>query len=122
MEEKILQKTIKIDYICDICNIGYMRPTSINNPNFPNEYQHICNNIKCNHIQNFFETNYPYIMYESKLNHDKEKGIKEDLKNRINNLTHRMQQAIETKQYDIASKLRNEQKDFEKQLINLNLY
>lgn len=122
MEQKILIKSIKIDYCCDICNIGYMRPTGINNPKFPSEYQHMCNNLTCNHIQNFIETNYPYIMYESKLNHDKEKGIKEDLKNRINNLTHRMQQAIETKQYDIASKLRNQQKDFEKQLINLNLY
>lgn len=61
-EVKIEVKTVKIDYKCPKCLIGYLRPTGVCYPMNPPSYPHKCNN--CDHMESFSGKTYPYISYE----------------------------------------------------------
>jgi hypothetical protein len=56
-------KTINIDYKCDKCNEGYMRPTGTVFPTNPPQIPHKCNNSLCNESKTF-NLYYPYIDYK----------------------------------------------------------
>lgn len=61
MEKKIEVKTYQIDYICDTCNEGKMRPTGISFPTNPPQYPHVCD--KCGAAQTFRNKIYPAIIH-----------------------------------------------------------
>ena len=61
MEKTLTVQTLKVDYECDKCGVGYMRPTGQCLTPDPPLYPHICTN--CGHHQTFRVT-YPYIDYQ----------------------------------------------------------
>lgn len=65
METKFEVKTYEIDYVCDICQKSYMRPTGKCLPSYPPQYQHKCS--ACGHTK-LFKNTYPYIAYERTTN------------------------------------------------------
>lgn len=54
-------KVIGIDYVCDECGIGKMRPTGVCLDSMPPYYPHVCDN--CGYEAGF-ETTYPTTRYE----------------------------------------------------------
>jgi hypothetical protein len=62
MEEVKSVKTVKVDYKCDVCKDGYMRPTGTCFPTNPPQYPHKCNNSYCDAAKTFNLT-YPHIDY-----------------------------------------------------------
>lgn len=63
MEETKDVKTVKVDYKCDVCKEGYLRPTGTCFTSNPPQYPHKCNNPKCD-AGNTFNFTYPYIDYK----------------------------------------------------------
>lgn len=63
MELRQIMQPIQIDYICDICGKGKMRPTGMMLTSNPLQYSHRC--IECDSHNNF-TVRYPYITYEVK--------------------------------------------------------
>ena len=62
MEIKAEVKTYKVDYLCDECKVGYMRPTGRAFPTHPMKFQHKCTN--CENTKTFLEA-YPVTRYEN---------------------------------------------------------
>lgn len=66
METKEEVKTFQVDYTCDKCGVGKMRPSGNVLTTYPVQYPHYCNNpIKCDEIKIFTGITYPYTTYES---------------------------------------------------------
>ena len=61
-EEKYKVNTYEIDYKCDVCGEGYMRPTGEVLLAFPTQYPHRCN--KCGTEMNMMGRIYPYTVTE----------------------------------------------------------
>jgi len=61
MEEREKVKTIKVDYKCPKCDVGYLRPSGTVLTSYPPQYPHKC--TECDYTENFNRT-YPYIEYE----------------------------------------------------------
>lgn len=55
-------KVIGVDYVCDKCGIGKMRPTGICLDSNPPQYPHECEN--CGHVINMWNVTYPTTRYE----------------------------------------------------------
>jgi len=53
---------VSVDYLCDMCNDGYMRYTGTTLTTNPPWYQHKCD--KCGHIENMADM-YPRIEYRA---------------------------------------------------------
>lgn len=53
-------RSIKVDYKCEECNKGYMRPTGLMLTSNPPKFPHKCN--ICDHEEIFYEK-YPTIRY-----------------------------------------------------------
>jgi hypothetical protein len=51
-------ETVKVDYTCDSCSEGKMRPTGMALTSYPMQYPHKCE--KCEH-EATYDVNYPYI-------------------------------------------------------------
>ena len=62
MEEKCKVNTYEIDYKCDVCGKGYMRPLGTVLPSYPAQYPHRCN--KCGAEMNVIGHTYPYTVTE----------------------------------------------------------
>ena len=58
MEEKYKVNTYEIDYKCDVCGEGYMRPLGTVLLSNPAQYPHRCN--KCGAEMNVRGHTYPY--------------------------------------------------------------
>lgn len=56
-------KSFNVDYKCDQCETGYMRPDGRVLLSNPPKYPHICNNMECSGKMTS-RTKYPYIAYE----------------------------------------------------------
>jgi hypothetical protein len=65
MEEEKEVKTVKIDYRCDKCNVGFMRQTGTVFPTSPPQVPHKCNNVACDNSMTF-SVIYPYLEYKEK--------------------------------------------------------
>lgn len=65
MEFKEEVKTIQVDYTCDKCGVGKMRPSGNVLMTYPAQYPHFCNNPeKCDGVNTFAGITYPYTTYE----------------------------------------------------------
>lgn len=63
MEVEKEVKTVKVDYRCDECDFGFMRPTGTCFPTNPPQYIHKCNNEHCGQ-ERIFNVSYPFIDYK----------------------------------------------------------
>ena len=54
-------KAHEIDYTCDECGEGLMRPTGASLMTSPPYYPHVC--TVCRKVENFRDTRYPYTVY-----------------------------------------------------------
>ena len=54
--------TKQVDYICDACGEGKMRPNGVSLLCSPAKFPHICNSPNCSEMQNF-KCTYPKIIY-----------------------------------------------------------
>lgn len=63
MENKKPVNVYLIEYLCDACNIGYMRPTGKVLLTYPPTYEHRCTHCD---VHNNFGIDYPRIEYEDK--------------------------------------------------------
>ena len=54
-------ETLRMEYVCDECGVGMMKPTGGMLMTYPPKYPHIC--ISCSYVQNFKQT-YPVIRYK----------------------------------------------------------
>ncbi len=54
-------RPVSIDYLCDACGIGHMRPTGIMLTSHPPQFPHRCDH--CDAHQNF-DVRYPHVRYE----------------------------------------------------------
>jgi len=61
-ERKKEVKTYKIEYVCDECGEGDMRPTGICLTSNPPQYPHTC--TVCGHEKRFRDKKYPLTVYE----------------------------------------------------------
>lgn len=61
-EEKYKVNTYEIDFKCDVCGKGYMRPTGRVYPTYPMQYSHRCN--FCGAEMESYEHAYPYTVTE----------------------------------------------------------
>ena len=61
-EEKYKVTTYEIDFKCDVCEEGYMRPTGEVLLTFPMQYPHRCNHCGAEMIVR--EHTYPYTVVE----------------------------------------------------------
>jgi len=57
---------IKIDYLCDTCRNGMMRPIDIVDFASTDGYAHQCNNMDCRYTTTL-KRRYPYMTYEEVL-------------------------------------------------------
>lgn len=55
-------KVIGVDYVCDKCGIGKMRPTGVCLDSYPPKYPHVCDN--CGYEDWFIDVTYPTTRYE----------------------------------------------------------
>lgn len=55
---------VRVDYVCDECKIGRMRPTGEILTSFPSQHPHRCNNEECGAEKTFTSISYPHILYE----------------------------------------------------------
>lgn len=79
METKKEVKTIQVDYTCDKCGIGKMRPSGNVLTTYPPQYPHFCNNpIKCDGSNTFTGITYPYVDYVLIEEEKKEEEIKSE--------------------------------------------
>lgn len=53
-------RPIRVDYCCDHCHVGYMRPTGVMQLTDPARFPHRCTH--CDHEQTFIEK-YPTVRY-----------------------------------------------------------
>lgn len=53
----------ELDYVCDKCGQGHMRPTGICLTSNPPHWPHECNNSKCDAKINFSNIKYPATGY-----------------------------------------------------------
>jgi hypothetical protein len=60
-EEKKPLKSFSIDYICDVCGKGHMRPTGVVYERMPPLFVHECD--KCGQGMNL-DHHYPYVRHE----------------------------------------------------------
>ena len=58
--EQMPLRPVRVDYKCDKCGAGYMRPTGVLLTSNPPQFPHRCNN--CDAHQNFTEK-YPTVRY-----------------------------------------------------------
>lgn len=61
-EEKYKVNTYEIDFKCDVCRTGYMRPTGEILTTFPAQFPHRCNH--CGAEMTVREHTYPYTVTE----------------------------------------------------------
>ena len=59
MEVRFKTETYVVEYLCDECHEGHMRPTGKMNLGIVNNFPHVCDNSICRATQNF-ESKYPY--------------------------------------------------------------
>ena len=62
MEVRFRTDTYIIEYLCDECYEGNMKPTGKMNLGSVNNFPHLCDNAMCGHTQDF-EIKYPYTEY-----------------------------------------------------------
>mgnify|MGYP003507846415 CR=1 FL=1 len=62
METRKVVVPIQVDYQCDKCEEGVMRPTGVVKPMSPPLIVHRC--TKCGHEDTYRNKRYPYIVYE----------------------------------------------------------
>ena len=62
-EIKKLARPFKVEYVCDKCGAGLMRPTGYAFSTNPPKYEHSCNHTLCDNKMNFFKT-YPALEFE----------------------------------------------------------
>lgn len=60
-EQKRELKTYEVDYVCDECKNGRMRPTGVKHLTHPARYPHVCGN--CGH-KDSFPVIYPNTVHE----------------------------------------------------------
>lgn len=53
----------ELDYVCDKCGIGKMRPDGICLTSSPPKYPHTCNNEECRETINFIDVRFPTTAY-----------------------------------------------------------
>lgn len=61
-EVKKAVQTFHVEYTCDMCAIGVMRPTGVSNTAYPAQYEHKCTH--CNNVTTF-RTAYPTVLYKT---------------------------------------------------------
>ena len=61
-EEKYKVNIYEVDFKCDVCGKGYMRPLGTVLPSYPAQYPHRCN--KCGAEMNVIGCTYPYTVTE----------------------------------------------------------
>ena len=57
-------KVFEVNYICDKCGIGKMKPTGEAQLSDPPQYPHKCTH--CGHTESYFNNMYPIIRYQIK--------------------------------------------------------
>lgn len=62
MIEKKPVTPISVDYRCDSCKEGFMRPNGEILTSYPAQYPHVCN--KC-FVGQSFDRTYPYVYWEA---------------------------------------------------------
>lgn len=60
-EYKMPVRAVEVDYRCEKCSQGHMRPTGVKFLATSNRYEHRCSNCKETEV---FEVNYPFIRHE----------------------------------------------------------
>lgn len=53
-------KQVLVEYFCDLCHTGKMKPTGVALLTYPAQYPHVCDNPECEERDRFGKT-YPYL-------------------------------------------------------------
>ena len=64
METSEIVYTVRIDYICDMCGVGRMKPSGAVQCSYPPSYAHRCDNAECGATM-YLDRTYPAIEYRS---------------------------------------------------------
>ena len=57
-------RVIRVDFVCPKCKEGRLRPKGSIFPTEPAIVPHSCNNVNCEHGENFIGVSYPFLKYE----------------------------------------------------------